>query len=326
MFSGVLLRGFATCTASFARTCCEDAKMQTPITPPPLIAGSRVQIQLEPTFPLDAEEIRRRIQQSLLKQLAPFAIAGLIISVVLAYPLGMAGCLLGLGGTAFGLRRFFKNSHSKVEARVIIDMIRESNQSQDRQLREIIVEFQRQGMHAYAVALGKFLLLKQRVEGNLHQKELSSLGNQNLDNLIDRICSLTCDHLWKLGDLDGQIGAALTAANEELLRSLEHRRVQILIHVQRAYSTLYECLDMVLGCRASLKAEAEYSRVIDASTLTAMDKAIAELEQENLAFRRLTQRVRADLALPPAPSELFGAQDTASSGPPPPDRAREPSV
>ena len=114
-------------------------------------------------------------------------------------------------------------------------------------------------------------------------------------------------HLEPTFPLDQGVAAALIERNEETLKNLDHERAQILIHVQRAYVTMYECLDAVITYKASNVVVTEPPSDPETERLTAMDEAIHRLEQENDVLKRVAERVKTDLSLPTAPSKSFAA-------------------
>lgn len=277
--------------------------------------NSRSQLQLEPTFPLDEKEIKKRVRRETVDRLFRLGLGGVSASMWLGGVVffwfggeaGITSCALGLAATAYGLLHYaVRRDYNSVEARIISAMVSEHNRAQDQQLEEVATRLREGGFHGYSSALGKFILLKRHIDSNLHKADTPSHSNQEIDNLIDRICSLTCKHLSRLGKLDQEIVEALTDKIDERLKNLNHERAQILIHVKRAYVTMYECLDSLLNHKASSAVLNKPPQMNpDAENLAAMDKAIHKLENENDLIQRIDQRVRTELTLPTEPSEIM---------------------
>ncbi|MCB1233587.1 MAG: hypothetical protein KDM91_00785 [Verrucomicrobiae bacterium] len=253
-------------------------------------------LTLRPTFPLDEAAIERRVFQRkakhpatgtllLLALLAPLVLKGGLIAFVLSMTLGIGGAFW-----------FWQKRGAGLLAKVIEEMIAESNREQDRQLGQIVRSYRVRGFHHYAAALGKFLLLKQHIEERLHAGGGPvTPTREQVEKLVDGICAAVCREIHKAALLDGELAEVLTSRDRSRLAELQGKRTEVLEAVMHAYETLYDSLAAILDLEIAHELQApalseEKRALLDEPSL---NDVVARLREEN----RLAQRVRERLAI-----------------------------
>lgn len=250
--------------------------------------------QLEPTFPLDARAIQARVRVAKMTDPLSWGIAaGTLLLGVAGGSLGFA-VMVPLGMAA--LWHHWKKIHKRVEASVIDGMISESNRNQDARLNERIRSLRNDGHYPYASALGRFLLLKQRVEDNLHKDQQLTLSDRKMDNAVDEITELACNHFDRLIEIDEKVADALTSQNRDAISNLEQERTRILLQIQQAYGSVYRSLNTLIS------SENHLTRLVPAQnapaprpTREAMARAIRNLEDEAKLIQDAHRQVEEDL-------------------------------
>jgi len=259
------------------------------------------QIVLKPTFPLDEAEINRRSFYRKVEHPVSWGIPLLCLAGGIALQNGLWPVILLLTGGLFGVNWFWRQRTREVTAEVIEGMIAESNRAQDQKLSGIIRSYRARGLHHYATALGKFLLLKQHIEERLHAGrtgEAISPTVEQVEKLVDNVCGAVCREIHKAASLDGELGEVLTSRDKTRLKTLQRNRDEVLESIMHAYETLYEALAAILDLEAAREAtapdlEASTRKHLDPPDLT---DVLEKLQEEN----RLARRVRERLAIPPA--------------------------
>ncbi|MBN2713122.1 MAG: hypothetical protein JXR97_11935 [Planctomycetes bacterium] len=249
--------------------------------------------QLEPTFPLDRQEINRRIQLARLHDPLTWLIGtGALLLGIAGGSLATAVCIPA--GIA-GLWHYWNQTRKKTEAKVIGDMISENNRDQDKTLNAKMNSLRSSGFCTYATAFGKFILLKKRIESILHNDEELTLTDRNMDNLVDRISSLACNHFDNLCQIDERTGKAITGGDASI-SELEAERTRVLLQIQHAYGAMYRCLDTLTETPSPIERKVPADRAkVRTESLSRMGDAIRELEDETSLVRDAQDKVREDL-------------------------------
>ncbi|MEM9016676.1 MAG: hypothetical protein AAGC68_06655 [Verrucomicrobiota bacterium] len=256
------------------------------------------QLVLKPTFPLDEAEIGRRALSKKVRH--PITVITLIACLAggIVMQSGFWPVILLTTAGSLGVAWFWKRRTGKIEAEVIEEMVAESNRDQDKKLSRIISSYRSRGLHHYATALGKFLLLKQHIEERLHAERN---GNpitptvERVENLVDHLCGTVCREVHAVATLDGELADVLTSRNSSRLHDLQGTRTELLEAIMQAYETLHESLVAILELETAREAvapdlEAKSQPPLEA---TRLDDVVEELREE----ARLAQRVRDRLQL-----------------------------
>ena len=244
--------------------------------------------RLKPTFPLDENKIRLRKLKHIFKSpLTGIALVGAVILSKLAgfEEVGTTGVL---GAAAAGLYSFWKTKNSDLENKAISELVRESNLAQDSELLRITTRLRSQGHMQYSNSLGRFLLLKQRIEQRLHQDGKITEKKKEIEILVDSICAGVCDELTELASLERRLTDVLTSGDQSELRSLTERQTECHNRVMQAYTTISQTasqIDQMLAPSAQpVEQRREDSRVLD--------RLIEELKEENEVSTRVQERLR----------------------------------
>ena len=237
----------------------------------------RTHFQLTPTFPLDQQEIGRRKWAHIFKspKLLVSASCALIVEGIsrLRIPFISAAC--NRLGRALSLR--WRTQDAELTAAVIQEMMRLSNNAQDQELQRITRALRSDGYHQYAISVGKFLLLKQRIERELHADGQVSRRNQEVETLVDSLCAAVCEHIQQLTSIDARLAEALTSAEDGLLTSLMSSEQTCHRRIRHAYGTLSETakrLDLMLSPGSD---PVDFHQ----EQMEQLDKLIEQLQEEN---------------------------------------------
>ena len=238
-----------------------------------------------PTFPLDAKQIRNRMWRRV--ALSPLTLAGAIVAVA-ATALTRSG-LPGLVGLTTlmsgGVAAYWYQNKDRLTAEVVHQLVAESNDRQDIELARIVGQLRANGYHQYATCLGKFLLLKQHVESELHRDRRLTGKKQEIEMLVDSLCDGICSELTTLTSLESQLADVLTSGDHRRLQELTERRQQHYERIMHAYRTLYDTttqLDAMLHPGLGPK-----DRQCEASAV--LDHLIERLRTENKVAERVDQ-------------------------------------
>ncbi len=252
------------------------------------------QLIITPTFPLNQREIHERIWK--IKTGHPLTWASFggaaILPWIIANGVGAAvfGTILCLGIAAFGMSAFWKSRESATEARVIEELIAESNADQDRRLSGVVRRFRAQGQNHYASALGKFLLLKQSIEKRLHPEGSVTELSEQIERLVDNLCASVCREFDKVTLLDNKLGDVLISGNSGALEKLQTERTEVLEAIMKAYGTLYESLESVVDFDNSSELVPEL-KTSGPDADTDLKETVDSLKAEIEMARRIRDRI-----------------------------------
>jgi hypothetical protein len=270
--------------------------------------------ELNPTFPLELSEIKKRALNAKLLHPLTLGVGGACLGLALLLNAGVFGFVGLLGIGAVGLVAWWQQHAAPIEAKVIQDMIHESNQAQDRQLANVVAQYRQWGLHHYASALGKFFLVKQRIENELHDDGTLTENKKQIDRLIDHICGAVCRQFHKLTELDRSTAASLTSGSETKLNELDANRSEILERIMHAYNTMYETLEHVIQCPASGPTPPTLDPSITGNDKDAnLDDVVSQLKEENRINRAVQERLEIRSASPEDPD--YHAFDDSLSQP-----------
>lgn len=243
-----------------------------------------VPVSLQPTFPLDSARIVQ------LKREMMWRSPQLFVAQLLAH---IAGSLELVGvvdrRSANRLVVAWRNRHDELTARAVRQLILESNVVQDEHIRSMIRDLEQNGKAQYSVCLGKFLLLKQNIESDLHRCGKLTLRKQEIESLTDSVCQEVCNEIYKIATLCDQIADALTSREAERLTDLTDRINGSHARILRAYITLADTAEQLRAAR----------RVYDChkrEDSTVLDRLLDNLREENAISRVVDERIKAELA------------------------------
>ena len=200
-----------------------------------------------PTFPIDDARIRDRSRETILRSpltWIPFAAAGV---AGLALDAGVAGFVVLFGVVATLVARYWKKRRPAVDAVSLRELIGESNAAQDEELKRIIGNLQMKGLPQYALCLGRFLFLKQKIEKDVHRGRHLAVFAQEVEKGVDGICAEVCRELTRIRDREELLGEILTSRDPGRLERLESSRRESHAAILHAYTSLYQVHAEILG-------------------------------------------------------------------------------
>lgn len=200
-----------------------------------------------PTFPMDDARIRDRSREVILRSPAtwlPLLAAG---TAGILLDGGLTGFVLLVGATVGLVRRYWKKRQSALDAASLNQLIGESNAAQDQELKRIINSLEERGLPQYALCLGRFLLLKQKIESSLHCGPHLAVFAQEVEKGVDGICAEVCREITGIRARETQLGDVLTSRDPERLELLESTRRESHAAILHAYTALYQVHAEILG-------------------------------------------------------------------------------
>jgi len=208
-----------------------------------------------PTFPMDDARIRDRSRETMLRSPAtwmPLLAAG---AAGFALDAGVAGFVLLLDATTALVTRYWKKRRASVDAASLRELIGESNAAQDQELKRIIGSLESKGLPQYALCLGRFLFLKQKIEKDLHRGKHLAVFAQEVEKGVDGICAEVCREITGIRTREGQLGEILTSRDPALLERLESARRESHAAILHAYTSLYQVHAEIVGLGADPTAQ-----------------------------------------------------------------------
>lgn len=252
---------------------------------------------IKPTFPIDRQRIRARMWQLVRRSPAQAcALCGAYLLSLFERPASPAGP----SSVSFERDRsssLWERKRAELESKAIQELIQESNREQDAELNRIIRTLHGGGHHQYAICLGKFALLKQHIEANLHQDGKLSQKKAEIEQLVDALCERVCYEITQLTQIESQLADVLTSPNEARLRMFTERRGECHRRLQQAYGTMNDTTER-LGMMLRPGEEAIDSGA--GQDFEVLDRLIERLKEENLIAQRVHEQLT-DSALRPAP-------------------------
>lgn len=264
-------------------------------------AAVDTQLVLTPTYPLDESEIGRRAMSKKVSHPATWATLGVCLALGIAIQGGFWPVVLLTTAGVVSVAWFWKQRSGCVEAEVIEEMVAESNRDQDAKLSRIIGSYRARGMPHFATTLGRFLLLKQRIEGRLHDgREGAAITptEEQVETLVDQVCGSVCHEFHKATSLDRDLADVLISRDRSRLHHLQETRTEVLEAIMHDYETLHESLAAILDLDTAREALAsdlgtDAERHLDTPNL---DDVVEELREEARLARRVKDRIKMERA------------------------------
>lgn len=245
-----------------------------------------------PTFPLDDDRLRERSRSKILR--SPVSWGGLVAATIAGSVLGAGpmGFLLLYGGTLWGLREFWKRKRPSLDAASMRELIAESNANQDRELLRIIQRLETGGLPQYAMCLGRFLSLKRRIEGTLHQERHLSPFAPEIEKGVDGLCSEVCREITSLRERERGLGEVLTSRDRETLDRFEAARRDSHAAILHAYTSLYQVHAELLGLDAVKSGGPLPEEAGQGAAAKPIDRIVGKLREEADLLARAHARIR----------------------------------
>lgn len=200
-----------------------------------------------PTFPLDDHRIRARRLERIAKSPVTWGAVVATGGLGLALGAGFTGFVALYALAAIALRKYWEKQRATLDAASLRDLIDESNVAQDEELRRIIGHLHSAGQPQYALCLGRFLVLKQKIEGEVHRGRHLATFAREIEKGVDGICSEVCREITRLREREGEVGEVLTSRDPDRLDRLDAARRESQAAILHAYTSLYQTHAGILG-------------------------------------------------------------------------------
>ena len=206
-----------------------------------------------PTFPMNDARIRERRLSRIAH--SPVTSGALVATGALGFAIGASftGFIALYALAVLGLRKYWEKHRTAVDAASLRELIDESNASQDAELLRIVRYLESGGLPQYALCLGRFLVLKQKIEKEIHRERHLSAFSQEIEKGIDGICAEVCREITRIREREGGLGEALTSREPERLEKLETARRESHAAILHAYTSLYQTHAEILGLASTGK-------------------------------------------------------------------------
>jgi predicted transcriptional regulator len=255
-----------------------------------------------PTFPMDDVRIRDRSRETMLR--SPITWMPLLTAAVAGFVLdaGVAGFVLLLGATAALVSRYWKKRRASVDAASLRELIGESNAAQDQELTRIIRSLESKGLPQYALCLGRFLFLKQKIEKQVHRGRHLAIFAQEVEKGVDGICAEVCREITGVRTREERLGEILTSNDPARLERLESARRESHAAILHAYTSLYQVHAEIagLGSDAIERQTPEQANEVPGQRL---QEILGGLRDEADMIARTHERIRRSMAEPSSPVE-----------------------
>ena len=242
-------------------------------------------IQLRPTFPLDEKRIEK-IKRDLIWR-SPRLIFGQFAARI-AKSFRSAGVT---HPTSLVMRclDWWTEVDQELTSQVISYIVAESNSTQDRSIQSLVMRLKNDGHTQYSISLGRFLMLKQRIEGSLHHDGQLSERKEEIEILVDSICQEVCNEFARIAATDESLANVLTSRDPNQLDEVSDELRASHTRIMHAYSTLY---DTVSQLAIDVTPLPDQRRNFDNATL---DRLIENLREENEVAKSIDERIRSEL-------------------------------
>ena len=248
-----------------------------------------------PTFPVDDERLRelrwKRIVQS------PLTWGGVIAAGILGLMMGagFTGFLAIYTLTAMGLYKYWQKHRAMLDAASLRDIIHESNEAQDEELKRIIVHLNMVGDPQYALCLGRFLALKQKIEAELHRGAHLSGFATEIEKGVDGICAEVCREITRLREREQEVGEVLTSRDLSRLDCLDAARRESQAAILHAYTSLYQTHAGILGLGSASKTGSAQDASRDLEPGKKLNQILGDLRNEADLIARTHARIQESL-------------------------------
>jgi hypothetical protein len=256
-------------------------------------------LHLEPTFPMDAGELRKRVRWRRWWRWETL----LVLGVGAAFALGL-GAFYGANLMAFfavgastvgGLFGVWEWKEREIEIDVMAQMVSRGNRAQDRKFAQQIQQYRKSGFPAHGVALGRFLVLKKYIDARIESgDDWGSSRVSNIDALVDQICDLVSRQLGDAVALEAELAEALRSSDANRLKAVERKRSEVLESVWEAYATLWKTYEDSLEARRVERAAvavADFRSLEDFANAEELRSVVEALKEENRIAERVRERV-----------------------------------
>ena len=249
-----------------------------------------------PTFPVDDERIRSRRWERIAK--SPVTIGTIIAAGGLGFAIGagFTGFVAIYALAAIGLRKYWEKQLPALDAASLRDPINESNAAQDEELKRIIGHLGTSGQAQYALCLGRFLVLKQKIEAQVHRGKHLATFAMEVERGVDGICAEVCREITRLREREEEVGEVLTSRDLSRLDRLDVARRDSQAAILHAYTSLYQIHASILGLASSTKAEEPK----EGEPGRKLNQILGDLRDEAELIERTHARIRESLADAPA--------------------------
>lgn len=250
-----------------------------------MVRSKVASIQIDPTFPIDEKRIRKlkneKIRQSpRLLGLWDLHLTCSAFSKIRFPPLVM-------------LKEQVANWWQAADDQLTYDSVRQliddSNKKQDSIIQKMIEQLYQAHQLQYAISLGKFLMLKQDIEKEIHADKVLDDRRERVEILVDSICQEVCNEISTLAMLDSNLAVVLTSSEPEKLQKLTQQTIESHTRILHAYTTLADTATQ-LGrlLQGSSRMQAEQETAI-------LDQLLENLNRENDVARVVNERIKNEL-------------------------------
>lgn len=252
-------------------------------------------VHLVPTFPLDEMRIRRLRYRAILTR-PRLLVARCAAAFAALAPLSTASRTNGIRATAVST---WKELDRELVLEIVRTLIDESNREQDESIQQMILQLKRSGNLEYGITLGKFLLLKQRVERELHMDGPVTDRKQEIEKLVDSVCLEVCHEMSRLSGAKTRLTKALTSGQEQDLEELEKETSAANRRIMTAYSTLSDIASLLLEVGNRRWAKVRHSTATGGENRLedrhVLDRLLEVLRDEAETHRNVETRLRDEL-------------------------------
>ena len=241
-----------------------------------------IPIRLKPTFPLDATKIRKLKREAIWRSPRKLAIRALA---------NVSRMLIPTSDFSTDMRDAWSEIDDELTARVMQDMIQESNVGQDEEIRKLMRNLNGVGKWQYAISLSKILLLKQHIESDLHRSGHLNERKKEIEILVDSLCQEVCQEIYEIANISDNLAKILTSGDEERLTEMSGRVSRGHLRIMKSYATLS-------GTAGKLTAALEPGTErpdSSARQISELDRLINVLREENEVAEVVDQRIREEL-------------------------------
>ncbi|MCA9166336.1 MAG: hypothetical protein KDB23_01650 [Planctomycetales bacterium] len=181
-------------------------------------------------------------------------------------------------------------AEAAVTLSVVGQLIHDSNRHQDQAITKTLRSLELDGKPHYAICLGRFLELKQRLEKELHHDGLLDDRKQSIEQLVDSICLEVCQELCHAAALQDSLATALTSSDETTLSELNEASARVHQRVWQAYQTLSDTAD-----RLAMLLKPGHTRACTTQESQILDRLLEVLRDENAVAKVVDERIRSEL-------------------------------
>ena len=250
--------------------------------------------RVAPTFPIDDRRIRERRRSKIAYSPVTLGSVAAATGLGILSGAGVVGYVALYALTLLGLRWFWRRKLPELDAESFCELIAESNAEQDQEMNRIIRELDTRHRPQYAVCLARFLLLKQKIEAELHRGPHRSPHAVEIEQRVDGVCAEVCREITQVIEREGRRGDVLTSRNEESLDRLATLQRQSHASILHAYTTLYQTHAELLNLDGLTRSAGVQPPPVPQSEKR-LDQLVGELEDEAAFIARTRERIRESL-------------------------------